>query len=235
MSKTLGLSRLGHLIAEQLPEALQLRGSHWTGWRQRPARVGQSRGQLRPAQLLQCFGAQRTNPQLLGVLGIDVKILPVPFKALGRPQLLPARCLVTGAPKTLWVHKGLHQQNRMTKGLLPILSQPLTEQLQNATAQIGPLASGGQNEKAAILGNEMPALLHLARRPLQPAIPWLEVKGSRIENGQGHPLAAILGDVTKHLANGGGVPQIVLRLYDSLETIPFGLGDEPDRDTLKKL
>src|SRR2546428_9978505 len=114
-----------------LPQPVQPGGAYRTGRRQRTLRVGQSGRQLRCSDLLQGTLSQRSYPQLLGVLGVGVKVLPVSFIALGRPQLLPACRFVTSATKTERIDEAFHHQHRVTKLLLPILSQPLTNQLQN--------------------------------------------------------------------------------------------------------
>ena len=100
------------------------------------------------------------------MLRVGVKVLPVPFIALGGSQLLPASRLVTGAAKPLRIDEGFHHLHRVTKVRPPILSQPLTNQLQNPGGQIRPLAGSGQDQKPGILGDEMPPLFNLTRRPV---------------------------------------------------------------------
>src|SRR5258705_2445067 len=109
---------------------------------------------------------ERTHPNFLGVLGIGIEVLPIPLTPLRGPQAFPAGGLVTSAPEPLRVHEGLDRQNRMSKMLLPILSQSITSQLQNSRGQIGPAARRGQYEEALVLRDQMAPLGHLAGRPM---------------------------------------------------------------------
>ena len=142
--------------------------------------------------------------------GVGVKVLPIPFIALRRPQLLPARRFVTGGAKALRIDEGFRHLHRVTKVFRPIRRQPLANELQNPRGQIGPLARGGQHQKPGILRDQMPPLFDLARRPAQPLISKLEVKRRRTEDHQGQPLASILGDIPQHAADRSRVLQVVL-------------------------
>src|SRR5207245_1855350 len=124
------------------------------GW-QGPLMFRQGRGQLGGAQLLQRRGMERAHPNLLRVLGIGVKVLPIPLRTLRGPQPFPSGGLVTSTPEPLRVHERLDHQNRMSKILLPILSQSITSQLQNSRGQIGPVARRGQHQEALVLRDQM--------------------------------------------------------------------------------
>lgn len=138
MSFALGFARVGELIPQTVPEPKQLIGGHRADWRQRPFLLGQVRRQLGRAQLLQSRGTQRAHPDLLGMRGVAVEVLPVPPTPLGGAQLLPSGGLVTGAPEALRIHKRLERQHRMAKVPLPIRRQPITTELQHPRGQIGP-------------------------------------------------------------------------------------------------
>src|ERR1022692_4866421 len=155
------------------------------------------------------------------MLGIGVKILPIPLTSLRGTQALPSGGLVTRAPESLRINKRLECQNRVAKMLLPILGQPITNQLQNARGQIGPATRRGQYQKALVLrdqmtplGNligqyqkalvlrdQMTPLGNLASRPMQPAISRFDVKSRRTEHQQRQPLTLILRDVAERLAD----------------------------------
>jgi hypothetical protein len=62
------------------------------------------------------------------VLGVLVKILAAPCKALRLPQRLPARRFVTGAAKAVGIDKRLQQQDRMPELRLPVGGQTLAHQ-----------------------------------------------------------------------------------------------------------
>ena len=171
-----GMARIGHGLMKTFPKGVQPGGADRTGWRQRPLRIGQLQSQLRRPDLLQGILSQSSHPQLLGMPGVGVKVLPVPRIALGRPQLLPAGGFVAGAPKPLRIDKGFGHPHRIAKVLLPVLGQPLANQLQTPRGQIGPLTRSRQHQKPGVLRDEMPPLFDLARRPAQPLVPQLEVK-----------------------------------------------------------
>src|ERR1035438_3847754 len=80
----------------------------------------------------------------------------------------------------------------------------------------------------------MPPLFDLARRPLQPLIPQLDVKGWRTEDQQRHPLPPILGHIAQHPPNRIGVLEIMLGGYLSIETLPLGVLDEANGDYLQQ-
>src|ERR1035438_6456959 len=80
----------------------------------------------------------------------------------------------------------------------------------------------------------MPPLFDLARRPLQPLIPQLDVKGWRTEDQQRHPLPPILGHIAQHPPNRIGVLEIMLGGYLSIETLPLGVLDEANADYLQQ-
>ena len=222
----MGIARIGHVFAKTLPQRVQASGGHWTSRRQRTLRVGQSRGQFCCAYLLQCSLSERPPPQLLGVLGVSVKVLPVPFITLGWSQLFPAGRLVASASKTLRIDKGFHHPHRVAKALLPVLGQSLTDQLQNPRGQVGPLAGRGQHQKARILRNEMPPLFNLTGRPMQPLIPKFDVQGRRTEDQQGHPLTLVLGHIAQHPSNRIGILEIMLGGQLLIETLSLGVLDE---------
>src|SRR3989442_15684293 len=136
---------------------------------------------------------ERAHPNSLRVLGIGVEVLPIPLRTLRGPQPFPAGGLVTSAPELLRIHERLDRQNRMSKMLLPVLSQSITSQLQYPRGQIGPAARRGQHQEALVLRDQMTPLGHLAGGPLQPAIAGLEMKGRRTENQQRQPLPRIFG------------------------------------------
>src|SRR5439155_22158473 len=130
-----------------LPERSQLIGGHRAGRWQGPLMFGQGRRQLGRAQLLQRRRVERAHPNLLRVLAIGVEVLPIALRTLRGSQPFPSGGLVTSAPEPLRVHESLDRQNRMSKMLLPILSQSITSQLQNSRCQIGPAARRGQYEE----------------------------------------------------------------------------------------
>src|ERR1035441_592096 len=80
----------------------------------------------------------------------------------------------------------------------------------------------------------MPPLFDLARRPLQPLIPQLDVKGWRTEDQQRHPLPPILGHIAQHPPNRIGVLEIMLGGYLSIETLPLGVLDEANGNYLQQ-
>ena len=104
------------------------------------------------------MATQCPHPKLLGMLLVDVEILPGTFKPFGLAQGLPARRLVAGAPIALGIDEGFREQHGMTEVFLPILTEAITRQLEHAGGEVGPLASGRQDEKTAVLSEEVSTL-----------------------------------------------------------------------------
>src|SRR6266498_4120520 len=98
---------------------------------------------------------ERAHPSFLRVLGIGVEVLPIPLTTLRGSQAFPAGGLVTSAPELLRVHERLDRQNRMSKMLLPILSQSITSQFQNSRGQIGPTTRRRQHPQPSVLRKQL--------------------------------------------------------------------------------
>src|SRR5258708_28566516 len=80
----------------------------------------------------------------------------------------------------------------------------------------------------------MPPLFDLARRPVQPLIPELDVKGWRAEYQQGHPLALIFGDIPQHSPDSVGVFEIMFGDQFLIKSLPLGVLDEANDDCLQQ-
>src|ERR1035438_3421623 len=164
------------------------------------------------------------------MLGIGVKILPIPLTSLRGTQALPSGGLVTRAPESLRINKRLECQNRVAKMLLPILGQPITNQLQNARGQIGPATRRGQHQKALVLRDQMTPLGNLASGPMQPAISRFDVKSRRTEHQQRQPLTLILRDVAERLADDSCVLKIMFTRQQFIEPGLFRRLDQTHAD-----
>src|SRR6266487_1789380 len=95
------VTRVPQLLVDMLPKRVHQCRLHRSHGRCRTAWIDEFRGQLLGAQPFQGPGPKGKDPQLFGVLGVDVEILPTPLKASGFAQSLPTGGFVTGAPKTL--------------------------------------------------------------------------------------------------------------------------------------
>ena len=168
---------IGQTPACELPKGTHGAGEHRRWGRCRRLSVAQLPSQFLGLELSQGVGTQCPHPKLLGMLLVDVVILPGTLKAFSLAQGLPAGRLVAGAPIALWIDKGLHEQHGMTEVLSPILTQPITRQLQDARGEVGPFASGRQDEKSAVLRDEVSPLGYLPGTPPQKEVAELEVQG----------------------------------------------------------
>jgi len=166
--------------------------------------------------------------------GVGVKVLPVPFIALGRSQLLPTGRFVAGATEPLPIDEAFRHQHWITKVLLPIGRQPITDQLQHPRSQIGPLTGSRQHQKTGVLRDQMPPLFDLARGPVQPLIPQLDMKGRRVEGQQGDPLIPIFRDIPQHPPHRLGVLEIMLGDQGLIETLPLGVFDQANTHSLQQ-
>jgi hypothetical protein len=79
----------------------------------------------------------------------------------------------------------------------------------------------------------MAPFLELMRRPVQPPVPDLDIKGRRTEHQQRHPLASIFSDITQHSPNRVGVFKVMLIDQFLIETLAFRVLDEANRDLLQ--
>ena len=86
-----------------------------------------------------------------------VKILGDPLEAVGLSKQRPVTGFVSGAAKQLAVHEAFNGENRMAVSLLPILRKTVTHQREGAAGKIGPMTSVGQNDKTAVLSQQMEA------------------------------------------------------------------------------
>src|ERR1039457_1167347 len=91
------------------------------------------------------------DPEFLGPIMPLVKVSSHPLEPAAVAQRLPPGSFVGCAAKELPIHKALHQQNRMTVVLLPIVGHALQTQAQAAGSQVGPLLPVGQNDESAVL------------------------------------------------------------------------------------
>ena len=187
-------------------------------------RLGQRGGALR---------IQGAHPELLGPVVTFVEVLRLATETGRRPQELPAAGLVGGTESDLAIHETLDRDNRMAVDRQPIGRKPGTAQTQRPAREIGELLALGQDQAAAVLGQELPAGGALGGRPTQPGIAGLEMKGWSAPAQQNQPLALVLGDVTELLADELRVLEVMALGDQRIPAVGFGGGDEPDPQSVE--
>ena len=73
---------------------------------------------------------------------------------------------------------------------------------------------GGQDEKPAVVGQQMQAIILVAVRPPDPAIPHCTFPGGGRKTEQRHPFGLPAGYVPEGFANLGERAQIMMRVHE---------------------
>ena len=231
MTDAARVARVLQPLVDVLPQRVHPGGLDRRQRRQGAAGIDEFRGQWLGAQPCQGVSSQRTDPQLFGVLEVQLVVLPTALKTFGLAQSQPASGFVAGPPKTLRIDKRLGQEHRMAEVASPILGQAITHQLEDPRGQVGPAPRRRQDEKAAVLRHQMTPLGNLPRRPMQVTIARLEMQRSRSERQHRDPCSPILRDIAQHPANGVGVAQVVFLIEQLIMPTAFLVGlNQPHGD-----
>src|SRR3990172_62653 len=88
----------------------------------------------------------------------------------------------------------------------------------------------GQDEKAAVIDDQLEAVILMAKVPSDPTIPCsaLQSRGGKAQKG--HPLIAPEGNVPERLADLGQRPQIMMLLHQFLITLFFAWTNRTDKN-----
>ena len=98
----------------------------------------------------------------------------------------PVRGTVTGAPKHRLIGESLDQQKRMTEAQGPVVRKVPHQQRQRARSKIG---SRLENEKAALVGDQMQSRDAVPRMPADPPVSGAALQRAGVERRQRNPLA----------------------------------------------
>jgi hypothetical protein len=88
----------------------------------------------------------------------------------------------------------------------------------------------GQDEKAAVIDDQLEAVILMAQGPTDPAIPCSALQGRGRKTQKGYPLIAPSGNVPESLANLGQKTQVMMFLHQLLVTLLFEWTNRPDKN-----
>jgi len=176
---------------------------------------------------------QRGHKDPLGRVGRGALAVRGAPKAFGVPHRDPVRGVGEGALEPGGIDNGCQQQHRMAKPLLPIGRQPPLAPRQGTRGQVGPMP-GGQDQKPALVGQQRHAIVLVAGRPPDPAVPRRACPGGGRKAEQGHPVFTPRGHVPEGFANLGQGAQIMMRLHKLLEPWGFSALSETNTEVLQE-
>jgi hypothetical protein len=116
---------------------------------------------------------------------------------------------VAGPPILAFIDEALHQQNRMLPLLLPIGIESFEAQAKDPGRQVGICVAIRENQKTTVVHDKAQSPGSLARRPLDPLLPRLNVERWRAKGNQSDPLSVQFGDIAHTLPSESGAVQIV--------------------------
>src|SRR6266446_4510993 len=108
----------------------------------------------------------------------------------------------------------------MTISLLPIGTEPLQVQFQDAAGQIGNMI-GLRNKESAVIDDQRQASLFLPVCPANPLLPQLELISARAPDQQRDPLSLEFCDITELLSYKVRRVQIVALDEDLIKALTF--------------
>src|SRR5664280_725118 len=131
-----------------------------------------------------------------------------PAGSLTHPN--PVGRLVTRTPESVRLHEGFQQVNGVVVALLPVGSDAPGNLRQNMAGQMLN-ANPGQDQKTAVVGDELQARSTLLGRPTDPLVSASALPGgsAKEQAGQFNP-GATLNQITEVLANGTAIAQIMM-------------------------
>ena len=143
-------------------------------------------------------------------------------EAARAPDAGPVRGAVHRAAEACRIDEGLQQHKRVAEARRPVRRQPPFAQRQHPRAQVRP-APAGQDQEAAVVGEQVLAVVLRAEVPADPAVAGAALQRRRREADQRHPVAAPARRVPQRLADLRQRAQVVVRRHQAL-VAPFVLG-----------
>ena len=140
-------------------------------------------------------------------------------EAARAPDAGPVRRAVHRAAEARRIDEGLQQHERVAEARRPVRRQPPFAQRQHPRAQVRH-APARQDQEAAVVGEQVLAVVLRAEVPADPAVAGAALQRRRREADQRHPRAAPARGVPQRLADLRQRPQIVVRLHQ-LPVAPF--------------
>ena len=127
----------------------------------------------------------------------------------------PVRGAVGGAAEARRIDEGLQQQQRMAEARRPVGGRAPRAQRQHARRQVR-RARPRQHQEAAVVGEQVLAVVLDAEVPADPAVAGGALQRRRREAGQRQPLAAQVRRVPHRLADLRQRPEVVVRRHQPL-------------------
>ena len=131
--------------------------------------------------------------------------------ACGFAKINPVGRLVTGAPETCCVHKGLQEVDRVPIEPLPVLSKPPGHSTQDIGSQVRH-PDPGHNQEAAVIGNQVEILSSYTGRPTDKAVPAADVARGRGKGYTGHRSSKGKDQILEVLPYRLAISQVVILL-----------------------
>lgn len=149
-------------------------------------------------------------------------------KSACQAQLEPVRGAVDATVKAAGGDEGLQQQ-LMAKALAPVRGHAAREQREHTRADVG-MAALGQDQKAAVVGDELEAVELRAKIPADPAVAYtaLERGGRQADLGQPPPTPS--GYIPQRLADPRQGAEVVMRRHLGLIARAFVMLDRAHDD-----
>ena len=174
-------------------------------------------------------GDQRTYPHPLGRLRLGAVAGARAAIAARLAHLHPVSRAIAGAAEETWIDKGLQQPQRVAEARLPIRRDPARTQPEHPRGQIRP-PSFRQDEKAAIVGNQMQAIVLVTPVPADPTIAGRAFPGRGADHQQCQPLPLPGGHIPERVADLRHRTQVVMRIEQRFEARFLVDRDRPQGD-----
>jgi len=162
------------------------------------------------------LGMQGAQEEVLGRFRLVAVARSGAPKAAGVADLPPVGGTVERAVEMARIDEGFQQQQRIAEAFLPIPNQAPFAPGEDAGGKIR-IVVVGEDQEAAVVGDEMQAIIRVAEIPTDPGIPRATLPGGGGEAQQDHPLARPGSDVPQRMTNLRQCPQVMMRLHQALE------------------
>ena len=140
---------------------------------------------------------------------------------------------VAGPAKALGVDQGFCRQEPMAVHGLPIGTE--ASEIQGSDPQGEILKMGmGQDEKAAVVGDELKALILQERGPADKTVSRPALEGRRRPAKQGKPLSGALGHIAQRLPHPVREAQVVMPAHQLFPSLPLPRENRPNDDFLQE-
>ena len=166
-------------------------------------------------------GVQGADKDALGGVRLEAVTGAGAPIAAGVAHIAPVGGTVDGAVKAPRIDEGLQQQQWVTETLPPVPRQAAFAQGQHVRGEVRDVVLG-QDQKPAVVGDQVQAVVLVAKIPADPGVTRRALPGRRGEAQQRQPLPVPGGDIPQGVADLRQRPQVVMRLHQGLEAFLLG-------------